>query len=263
MPNPHGSWIWYELLTSDVDAAQAFYEKVVGWSIAPFPGEPGIQVPMDYRILSAPDGDGVGGMMTLPEGAPMPPAWMGYFGVGDVDATVATIEDEGGKTFMPATDMPGVGRIAMMADPQGVAFYVMKGASDQPSKASARREMGHCSWNELIAPDDTAAISFYERVFGITKVGAMPMGAMGDYSFLQAAGAEEPFGAVMKQQANQPMPAWVFYFRVPDIDAAIATVKAEGGQIVTGPHDVPGGEKVILAIDPQGAAVGFVAPPKA
>ena len=59
------------------------------------------------------------------------------------------------------------------------------------------------------------------------------------------------------------MPAWIFYFRVPDIDAAIVPVKAEGGQIISGPHDVPGGERVILALDPQGAAVGFVASPKA
>jgi predicted enzyme related to lactoylglutathione lyase len=260
---PHGSWIWYELLRRDVDAAQAFYEKVVGWSIAAFPAEPGVGAPMDYRILSAPDGEGVGGLMTLPDGAPMPPAWVGYIGVDDVDATVAAIEGEGGRTFMPATDMPGVGRIAMMADPQGVVFYVMKGASDRPSNAYDRRGMGHCSWNELIAPDDAAAMGFYERVFGITKAGAMPMGPMGDYSFLQAAGAEEPFGAVMKQQPNQPVPAWIFYFRVPDIEAAIVTVKAEGGQIVSGPHEVPGGERVILALDPQGAAVGFVASPPA
>jgi predicted enzyme related to lactoylglutathione lyase len=263
MPNPHGSWIWYELLTKDVDAAQAYYEKVVGWSIAAFPGEPGIEVPMDYRILSAPDGEGVGGLMKLPDGAPMPPAWFGYIGVDDVDATVAAIEGEGGRTYMPATDMPGVGRIAMMADPQGVALYVMRGARDQASKAYSRSAMGHCSWNELIAPDDVAALGFYERIFGITKVGAMPMGEAGEYSFLQSQGAEEPFGAVMKQQPNQPVPAWVFYFRVPEIEAAADAVKAGGGQILMGPMEVPGGERIILTIDPQGAAVGFVASPKA
>lgn len=260
--NMHGEWIWYELLTSDADAAQAFYEKVVGWTIAraELNGEPS---PMDYRTLTAPDGEGAGGLMKLPEGAPMPPRWHGYFGVDDVDATVAAIEAEGGRSHMPAMDLPGVGRFAFLADPQGVSFYVMRGEPDQRSNAYQRRGMGHCSWNELITPDDAAAMRFYETIFGITKVGVMPMGEMGDYSFLQAPGADEAFGAVMRQQPNQPSAAWSFYFRVPDIGVAAETVANEGGQVVMGPMEVPSGEYIVLAIDPQGAAFGLVAPPAA
>ncbi|QJU56789.1 VOC family protein [Sphingomonas sp. AP4-R1] len=256
MANQHGEWVWYELLTSDADAAQAFYEKVVGWTIArgELNGEPS---PMDYRIMTAPDGKNAGGLMKLPEGAPMPPVWLGYIGVNDVDAAVSAVEHDGGRLHMPAMELEGVGRFAFLADPQGVNFYVMRGSVDARSEAYDRRAPGHCSWCELIAPDDAAALHFYGTLFGFVKDGAMPMGEMGDYSFLRTAHGTEPFGAVMRQQPNQPVPAWVFYFRVADVDAAAETIKAEGGTVVMGPMEVPGGERVILAIDPQGAAVGF------
>jgi len=259
--NQHGHWVWYELLTSDPDAAQAFYEKVVGWTIAvaELNGE---SAPMDYRILTAQDGVPAGGLMKIPDGAPMPPAWLGYLGVHDVDAAAKAIVDEGGTLYMPPMDLEGVGRFAFLADPQGVHFYVMRGASDEPSTAYQRRSLGHCSWNELIAPDDHAALHFYGTLFGIVRDGVMPMGEMGDYTFLKSSGGDEPFGAVMRQQPNQPVPAWVFYFRVADIDVAVETVKAEGGQVLMGPMEVPGGEKVILILDPQGAVVGLVAPAK-
>jgi len=259
MVNQHGHWIWYELLTSDADAAQGFYGKVVGWTAAPaeISGAPN---PMDYRILTATDGENAGGLMTLPDGAPMSPAWRGYIGVDDVDAAVAAVESEGGRVLMPAMDVPGVGRMALLADPQGITFYVMKGAVDQASTAYGRRAMGHCSWNELIVPDDAAALGLYERVFGIVKVGALSMGDMGEYSFLKHPGADEAYGALMRQQPDQPAAGWRFYFRVPDIEIAAETVRSEGGRIVMGPMEVPGGEWVLSAIDPQGAAFGLVAP---
>src|SRR5690349_11021133 len=128
--NPHGSFIWYELLTADPDSAAAFYGEVLGWSAAGA-GQPGI----DYRIFSA-NGSPVGGHMKLPDGAEefgMRPGWLGYVGVDDVDRTVESIEAAGGKVHMPAMDMDGVGRIALVADPQGIPFYVMRGASDEAS----------------------------------------------------------------------------------------------------------------------------------
>lgn len=136
MANPHGSWIWYELLTTDTDAAIDFYGQIVGWTASKFPG------PMDYNILSTGE-DNVAGVMKNP--APTAPAWLGYVGVDDVDAAVAKIESLGGKVHMPATDLPGVGRIAMVEDPQGAHFYVMRGTSPEASKAYGRMELGKTS----------------------------------------------------------------------------------------------------------------------
>ena len=252
MTNPHGSFIWYELLTSDADAAQAFYGKVVGWTAAPF-----AEGANDYRVLSAPDGQGIGGLMTMPCEAGMGPAWLGYIGVDDVDATVAGIEAAGGRVDMPAKDMEGVGRIAMVADPQGVSFYVMKGASPEPSHAFATDVHGHCCWNELSTTDQGAALAFYSGLFGWTDGGGMPMGEAGTYQFINQ--GDQMIGAMMPRTDGAP-PLWTFYFEVPDIEVAAASVAAEGGTVHYGPAEVPGGDRIIVASDPQGAMFGLVGP---
>lgn len=249
MTNPHGSWIWYELLTTDADAALAFYTKVVGWTPSKFEG-----APSDYTILNA-GADGVGGVMKNP--TPTPPAWYGYIGVDDVDATVAKIEALGGKVDMPPTAMEQVGRMAMVADPQGARFYVMRGASPEASNAYARQGMGKASWNELQTSDDAAALDFYGQVFGWQKDGAMPM-PWGEYSFLRGATDPEVWGAMMpREKADQPI-GWSFYFRVGQIEEAKARVEQGGGTVLQGPMEVPGGEWVLVARDPQGAVFGLV-----
>lgn len=255
MPNPHGTPIWYELLTPDREASTAFYEAVIGWSVGPRPdGE------MDYRMIETADG-AVGGLMELsPEmlSGGVRPGWLFYLGVDDVDAAVARIGTLGGAVHMGPIDMEGVGRMAMVADPQGIPFYVMRGASDQESTAWQRDGMGKCNWNELVTPDPDAARAFYADVFGWTypERMAMPEG-MGDYVFIDAGG--ETIGATMGTGAGQP-PGWTFYFRAPDIDAAAAQVTAMGGTVHAGPMEVPGGDRIIVASDPQGAPFGVAAP---
>ena len=261
MANAHGSFIWYELLTRDAAAAKAFYDGVVGWDIdaqAP-PGG------MDYRMIKAADGM-AGGLMQLSaemlaNGARA--TWLGYIGVDDVDASAAAVEAAGGAIHMAPFDIPGVGRLAFVADPQGVPFYVMRGASPERSTAYQRTGMQHVSWNELLTPDDAGALDFYGRLFNITKVGGLPMGEMGEYSFIaNGDSAGEPVGALMRTPPGGN-PGWFFYFRVPDIDAAKAQVEALGGKVRMGPMEVPGGEWVISADDPEGVPFGLVAPGKA
>jgi len=257
MPNAHGSFIWYELITADPERAKAFYDAVVGWDIGPRqPGD------MDYRMIAAPDGM-IGGVMGLSadmsaNGAR--PVWLGYFGVENVDATVETVTKAGGQVHLPAFDIPGVGRLAMVSDPQGVPFYVMRGASDDRSTAYARYGIGHVCWNELLTPDADAALAFYAATFNVAKVGAMPMGEFGDYSFIANGDSNgEAVGAVMKTPPDGH-PGWSFYFRVPEIQAAIARVKQAGGTVLRGPMEVPGGDWVINAQDPEGVHFGLVAP---
>ena len=251
--NPHGSFIWYELLTGDPDAAARFYGEVIGWTAAGA-GQPGI----DYRIFSA-DGAPVAGHMKLPEGAAeagMGPGWLGYIGVDDVDSAVAGIVGEGGKVHMPAMDMEGVGRMALVADPQGVPFYVMRGESEEASTSFAPMQPGRCNWNELSTPDQDGALAFYTGRFGWEKGEVMPMGEMGGYQFINHGG--EMIGAVMPDAADGPGPGWTFYFRVADIDAATAQVSSAGGQVHHGPSEVPGGDFITIASDPQGARFGLV-----
>lgn len=257
MPNTHGSFIWYELLTTDADAAAAFYGEVIGWDAAPA-GVPGV----DYRLFSM-GGQDVAGHMNIPgEGAEMGmrPGWHGFIGVDDVDAAVAAIDAEGGAVMMPAMDIEGVGRMALVTDPQHVPFYVMRGESDEPS-GSFGQKVGHCCWNELSAADQASALSFYTRQFGWEQGDSMPMGEMGDYVFLNHGG--EMIGAVMPAPCDSGLPMWRFYFQVPDIDVAAAKVVEAGGTVREGPHEIPGGDYMIVATDPQGALFGAVGPRKA
>ena len=258
MTNSAGTPIWYELLTPDPDAAQAFYADVVGWTIArgDYPG-------MDYRIISAPDGTRIAGLMKQPDGMKAGPTWLNYIAVEDVDAAAASVEKAGGAVHMPATTLDGVGRMAMVADPQGAAFYVMRGESDQESHSFQQGDKatpGHAVWNELSAKDPEAALAFYAEQFGWRQEGAMPMGDLGDYRFLYSGPTN--LGAVM---GDVPCgrPGWQFYFMVPDIDVAHQRLTSAGGKPIQGPDQIPGGSYSLVCEDPQGARFGMVGPRKA
>ena len=256
--NPHGDFIWYELITPDPVAAKTFYDAVVGWNIEAQPsGE------MDYRMIGAADGQ-AGGVMRLTDemqshGAR--PAWLGYVGVDDVDRSVAEIEQAGGKTLMPAFDIPNVGRIAFVTDPQGAPFYVMRGATDEASTAFSTDRAQHIRWNELSTTDPEAAIAFYTERFGWRQEGDLDMGEMGKYRFLYQ--DETMIGAVMPKMPQMPVSLWSYYIGVDDIDRAAAAVKDGGGQILMGPMEIPGGEFSLNALDPQGASFGLVGPRQA
>jgi uncharacterized protein len=265
MTNKHGDFIWYELMTKDADAAGDFYGKVIGWT-STASGQPG----MDYRFFSSSDGsdpkDGVGGYMAItPEMAEhgARPAWVGYLKVDDVDASAASITGAGGSVMMPAMDVQGVGRMAMVADPQGALFYIMRGASDESSHSFAASEpkVGHCAWNELASSEPEAGIGFYQEQFGWAPAGEMDMGEMGAYHFLQASHERFLIGAAYKKVEADPVSHWLFYFRVANLDEAMAAVKAHGGQIYMEPVPLPEGQDFsMIAYDPQGAAFGLVGP---
>ena len=258
--NPEGTPIWYELMTADPDASKAFYDNVIGWTIEARPSGP-----MDYRMIDSGNGGQVGGVMRLTEemiAGGAKPTWLFYIGVDDVDASIAKIEAAGGSVLMPAWDIPGIGRLAMVADPQGISFYIMRGASDASSTAFERTGMGKCNWNELSTPDQAGANAFYATVFGWTYPDKMPMGPLGDYVFIQA--GDQTIGATMQTippgQPNAQPSAWQFYFRAPDIEAAAAKVTAQGGTVHAGPMEVPGGDRIIVASDPHGVMFGVVGP---
>jgi len=262
-PSAHGQLVWYELMTPDAEASKAFYDKVVGWNF----GEPVAEF-QGYRTIGRSDGGFAGGALQLTDemrqhGAR--PAWLGYVGVDDVDSAIASIEQAGGKTLMPATDIAEVGRIAMLADPQGAPFYVMKpippeGSEKQESDVFSVDQPQHIRWNELATTDPDGAIAFYGQQFGWSQEGDMDMGEMGKYRFIQNRGTN--IGAVMPKPPQLPVSLWTYYIGVDDIDRAAEAVKAGGGQIFNGPMEIPGGEFALNALDPQGASFGLVGPRK-
>jgi hypothetical protein len=255
---PRGDFIWYELMTPDPEGSKAFYDAVVGWNIGEATPEYN-----GYRMIGRSDGKFAGGVLPLNDemqkhGAR--PAWLGYILVPDVDRSVSSIEAAGGKALMPATDIPNVGRIAMVADPQGAPFYVMKPlppANDPQGKSDvfspdAQQRVG---WNELSTSDPVAARRFYGDQFGWTSDEFMAMGEHGEYRFLDHQG--QRIGAVAGTMDGQE-PHWRYYIRVPSIAAAKQTAEAKGGKIAMGPMQVPTGDYIIIGSDPQGAEFALV-----
>jgi predicted enzyme related to lactoylglutathione lyase len=243
-----GRPIWYELMTTDTAAAERFYKEVVGWTAAPFDASP-----VPYTVFNRRGDVGVAGMMKRPDDMPFPPFWAMYIGVPSFDEAVAHIKRLGGSELSPVIDIPGVGRMQMMADPQGAAFYIMQPApsADRPEGAP---ELGDASWHELMTTDAPAAMTFYQAVFGWQPSEAMDMGELGSYQMFNR--PHGMIGGMMntpKELAHVP-PNWGIYFLVPDINTAVEKIKASGGQILNGPMEVPGGDWVVNAMDPQGAA---------
>ncbi len=247
MSNEHGSPIWYELMTPDPVGAKRFYDDVVGWTIGAQPSGS-----MDYRMIEAPDG-AVGGVLRLTDGS-MRPGWVVYVGVTDVDATVEKAGSLGGQVLMAPVDLEGVGRFSLLADPQGAAFYVMRGAGVQTTEPFAPGQVGHCGWNELCTTDLDGALGFYGALFGWENRETMDMGSMGGYHFLDLGGTR--LGAVARVPGRPPR--WSLYFKVADIEVAAERVRAGGGSIDMGPHEVPTGERIVLGTDPQGVPFSLV-----
>lgn len=265
MANNHGSFIWYELMTSDAAGAKDFYDAVVGWDIddAPVEGSP-----VDYRMIKRSDGRNAGGMLALTRemldgGAT--PGWFGYIHTPDVDAAFARMVELGGLAFIEPHDMPGVGRIAFLADPQGMPIYLMAptppdGDPDAQSDVFSVDQPQHFRWNELWSSDAAATKALYGELFGWEQEGEMDMGPMGKYRFLQANGVG--IGALCDAGKEGPGPRINYYIGVEDIDRAVETVKAKGGTVEDGPHEIPRGEFSLHGRDPQGAFFGLVGPRK-
>ena len=244
MAMSEGSFVWYELMTSDVQAAAAFYAKVVGWSIADS-GMPG----MDYTLAKVGQRQVAGLMGVVADAGTGPIGWFGYILVADIDAVAEQVRKAGGAVHRPPTDIPGVGRFAVVSDPQGAMFMLFRGSGD-PAPELAPNTTGTIGWHELHTTDRDAALAFYQNLFGWEKSYANDMGSMGIYQTFSVAGAWT--GGIMNG-GGSPDPHWLYYINVDDIDAAAARVAEGGGQVLHGPHQVPGGNWVVMGKDPQGA----------
>jgi predicted enzyme related to lactoylglutathione lyase len=242
-----GRPLWYELMTTDTKAAETFYRAVVGWTARPFEGSP-----QEYTEFQRGGDVPVAGLMTRPEGMNAPPFWAMYVGVPKLEEAVSHIKRLGGSECSPVIDIPTVGRMQMVKDPQGAAFYIY-----QPAKAEQRpeapAEVGEASWHELMTTDAPAAMKFYQQVFGWEPSEALDMGAMGTYQMFNR--PHGMIGGMMNKppEMAQMPPYWQIYFLVPDINAAVERIKANGGQVLNGPMEVPGGDWIVTGMDPQGA----------
>ncbi len=256
-----GKHVWFELTTSDLKAAEAFYAGVIGW-VPRDAGMPGMQ----YTMAGPPD-HAVAGMMALTDemtAGGARPAWTGYVAVDDVDAAAAQTRRMGGQVVVPPQDIPGVGRFSIVSDPQGAVLALFKGTPPEgiePPPPPAPGTPGHFGWHELHTTDIERALSFYGELFGWRKGETMDMGPNGVYQlFATGAQGDDADGGMVLKQPDAPQPCWLYYVNVASVDAATARIAAGGGKVLMGPHQVPGGSWIVQGVDPQGAAFAVVGP---
>jgi len=245
-------FVWYELMTSDLVGAEAFYKAVMGWNTENMPGD------MPYIIAKVAE-TGVGGLMNIPPDAKAmgaPPAWTGYIYAAGVDAATESAKAAGGNILRAPYDIPEVGRFSVVADPQGAVFMLFQpvGGDREPLPPGTPGTVG---WHELYANDWPSALDFYSSQFGWTKDQSVDMGEMGTYQLFAINGNQA--GGMMNRPENIPVPCWQFYFNVDGIDAAAERVKANGGRVLMDIMQVPGGSWVVPCQDPQGAHFALVA----
>lgn len=246
MTDNHRRFVWYELMTTDVAGARAFYTEVVGWG-----ARDASTANLAYTLLTSGDIE-IGGLMGLPEEATKngaTPRWMGYVGVDNVDKVTTQIERLGGKIYVPPTET-NIGRISVVADPETATLGLIDEVRPRRNDPGDLDQPGRVGWHELLALDPNKVFAFYQELFGWQNVDS-EIGATDSYRLFSAGG--DVIGGTLAKRKGEPFSFWLHYFNVDDIDEATRRVKDSGGRIFEGPVEVPGDTWVARCVDPQGA----------
>ncbi len=251
-----GTFFWYELMTTDVKGAIAFYGEVVGWKTQAWEGG-------DYTMWLSSQGP-LGGVMTLQEQAKKmgaPPHWMVNVEVSDVDATVAKVKELGGQVHVPPTAIPKIGRFSVIADPQGATIAMIQPEGDGMPARDTKKQGEFC-WSELLTTDMPKAFDFYSAVFGWELIHDHDMGPEGKYRLYGKDGKDMGGMFTVPESMRKMPPAFMHYIQVDDLDAALERAKKQHAKVLNGPMEVPGGARIVQLMDPQGAAFALHALPK-
>jgi predicted enzyme related to lactoylglutathione lyase len=243
-----GKFIWHELMTTDPEAAIGFYQKTIGWGAMPWQQDP------SYRMFMW-NGVPMAGLMLLPDDALQrgaPPHWISYVTVSDVDAAVIRAGTLGAKTHLEPMDVPTVGRVSVLADPQGAVFGLYR--PEQSGPDGDPLVLGDFSWHDLATDDWKSAWEFYRAIFGWEYESQMDMGPAGIYWMFRRSGGSRALGGMFNRPPEIPVPCWVPYVHVKSADRAAELAMVSGGRVVWGPMDVPGGGRIAQIVDPQGGA---------
>ena len=242
--NTSGRFIWHELQTTNLKASLAFYTELFGWKTREMDMGPGGK----YTILQSGNRD-VGGVMAHGADKGVPPSWLAYCTVQDVDAAAKKALALGGRVMQPPTDIPTVGRFAVVIDPQGAAVGPYKPTEERP-EVDGYPPVGTFCWTELLCNDPAAAAAFYTEIFG-WKVEERDMGPMGTYRGLLR--GDKQAGGIMKSQMPEAPASWLNYVAVDDVDATAKRVAGLKGKTIVPPKDIPGIGRFSVHADPQGA----------
>ncbi len=246
-----GKVIFVQLTTTDLAGAKQFYGGLFGWS---FRDVPGTRVPFSVAYVGTEQVAAVA-QRPAPEGVRAQPAWLSFFSTQDVDAAVKLAAGQGARVLSPAHDIPGLGREAVLADPQGAVFGLLASSSGDPS--DSLKPDGVWIWRSLMTTDPTADAAFYHTLFGLTSF-AFPSPAGQQHLLLQS----ENYA---RASANTPPPSnpaihphWLNFVRVDSAAQMVARATQLGGRVLVQPHSDRHGGMIAVVADPQGAPVGLL-----
>lgn len=244
-----GRWVWGELFTEDVAAAQRFYGRLFGWTFDQ------LGTGDDSYTLARSQGEPVGGLLqrrhkyVKEKGS----RWLGMISVADVATAAAYAEKHGGKVVAPPRTLPGRGEVALLADPEGAPFGVIHSESGDPLDYLA--EENQWVWIELWAKDPQAMAGFYSGLAGYeADTATLPSGKT---AYHLSSG-----GYLRCRVIPTPVPgkssAWIPYLRVGDVKTISSAVSDAGGRVAVAPSEQLRAGTLSIVIDPTGAVVGLV-----
>jgi len=246
-----GKFIWADIFTSDVSGVQQFYSGLFGWDwrwICKHPDHP-------YGMFYS-NGIAVAGVAhrDAPDGDKAYARWVYYISTGDVEKAIAGAADRGGRTLLSRRSIANRGDFAVLADPEGAPFGVMRSSSGDPP--DFRAEIGEWIWIDLFSRDAAKASKFYESLFPY-EVREWEERPDVVELVLEASGhARGGIGQLSPE--SEAKPTWLGFVRVADLDAAVEKASAAGGEVLYAPEDEELKGELAIVADPFGAPVGLL-----
>lgn len=243
---------WFDLSTSDVEAAKSLYGELFGWSYEDMGEAFG-----HYTIARTPSGRAAAAMAPkMPGQEAMPTVWTVYWGTANADDTIARITAHGGQVMVPPMEIPGSGHMAIATDVDGAVFGIWQ--ADPFIGAEIEGEHGSMCWSEVNSRNGTANAAFYAAVFDLDVHQLDAPGVV--YHTLHPTGGGAPVAGVLQMDAQWEgiPPNWMPYFAVADLEQANAVWAKHGGKTIAGPINSPHG-RIMIVQDQQGAYLSYMA----
>lgn len=249
-----GKFVWHDLMCVDPEKGKEFYTDLFGWTVqdVEMGGEFGT-----YRMLHNKDVS-IGGIVKLEPEMNVPSHWIGYVNVDDIDACCERVGKAGGQTCVPPTQIPNVGKFAVITDPTGAVISPFQGDNPPPPQPDGPPPAGTFVWEELLTTDPARCAAFYGEVFGWTTR-EMDMGPDGTYHIFAREGGKDTAGMMQMPPGAQSRPHWVPYVGVPDVEASTNRLKELGGTNYV-MKEVPGVGPFSVNSDPFQATIALYGP---